>query len=105
VPAGQDQQACPGDQASQLDGVFVFHDILITKHDQRGRVDGPNRVIWYVLEAPHPCGVLVVHGLQLLNVRIHPKECVFERLRHIREARLLYELPQLRLSPGSLGYR
>jgi hypothetical protein len=98
-------QARAGDQASQLDGVFVFHDVLITKHDQRRRTDGPNRVIRYVLEAPHPCGVLVVHGLQLLNVRVHPKECVFERLRHVREVRLLHELPQLRLSTGSLGYR
>ena len=85
--------------------MFGFHDVLITKHDQRRRADGPNRVVRYVLEALHPGGVLVVHGLELLHVRVHPQERVFERLRHVREVRLLHELPELRLSAGSLGYR
>src|SRR2546427_5200187 len=82
--------------------MFRFHDVLITKHDQRRRTDGPYRVIRYVLEALHSCGVFVVHGLELLHVRVHQQKRVLELLRHVREVRLLHELPELRLSTGSL---
>jgi len=84
---------------------FRCHDVLIAKHDQRRHPDGPYRVIRYVPEALHSCHVLVVHGLELLHVRVHQEKRVLELLRHAREVRLLHELPELRLSAGSLGYR
>src|SRR5918996_721925 len=70
MPTRQDKQPCSRDQASQLQGMFEPDDIPIAEDDQRWcphRLDG---LVRHITEVLHSRRILVMHGPELLLVRI-----------------------------------